>query len=151
MTKTQFYSAILLLVGESVALGSACAESNMEAYELQERCSKRVEEIYKNEYGGGGVRKEKDFTYIHSYRNHYNSKLNKCFFLEITTGYSNQSNNKESYNIVMETLFDINENKEYGIYFKRNDAYKPTTCSLEDNICHSREEWENLLKQYMEE
>jgi len=149
MTKTQFCPAILLLVGGLASLGSAYAASNKEEYELQERCGKRADESFKREYGNG-IRQDKDGSTIFGYRNHYSTKLNKCFFLESSTGYT-QAKDKKKTGSVMERLFDINENKEYGIYFKRDEDNQPFTCNVEGKVCHSKKEWETLIKPYMEE
>ena len=122
--------------------------ANKEVYELQERCGKRAAETFKNLYGNKSY-KGKDINIdIMRYRNHYSTKLNKCFSLDISEGFTLNDDKKES-RFYMETLFDINENKEYGNYYEQEGM--TLVCSLEDNFCHSRKEWENLLKQYMED
>jgi hypothetical protein len=49
------------------------------------------------------------------------------------------------------TLFDVNENKEYGTFFKRSEDNAPFQCKVLQNVCHSESEWQELLKPYMEE
>jgi hypothetical protein len=49
-------------------------------YELQERCGRSVEEWFKREYGNGYER-TKDGRRLTTFRNHYNSRMNKCFML----------------------------------------------------------------------
>jgi hypothetical protein len=55
-----------------------------------------------------------------SYQNHYSATLNKCFYLLITTylHYKKQA----QYTSTLMRLFDINENKEYGAFFKRSTS-----------------------------
>jgi hypothetical protein len=54
------------------------------AYELQERCGRNVAEWFNREYGNG-VEKTKDGKTLTNYRSHYNSRLNKCFMLTMST------------------------------------------------------------------
>jgi hypothetical protein len=49
------------------------------------------------------------------------------------------------------TLFDINENKEYGEFFKRSDMGNPAQCYVQQKSCRSESEWQELLRPYMEE
>lgn len=153
MTKTQFCPAILLLVGGLASLGSAYAASNKEEYELQERCGKRADEIFKREFGNG-ISHDKDGSTYFGYINHYNTKLNKCFFLESSMVYTRAKDKKKTGSVsvsVMESLFDINENKEYGTYFKGDEDNQPSACKVEGKVCDSRKGWETLIKPYMEE
>ncbi len=48
-----------------------------------------------------------------NYESHFNSKLDKCLFLEIVTVVEKGNHAKQL------RLFDLNENKEYGSYFTR--------------------------------
>ena len=43
------------------------------------------------------------------------------------------------------TLFDINENREYGDFFKGDEV----RCYLLDKQCVSEEEWNTLIRPYM--
>jgi hypothetical protein len=149
MTRTLFAPAILLIVGGLASFGNGYAASNKEEYELQERCGKRAGEIFKREYGSG-IKRDKDGSTNFGYKNHYNTKLNKCFFLESSRGYT-EATDKKKVGFVMERLFDINENREYGSYFKRDEDSQPTECNVERKVCHSEKEWETLIKPYMDE
>jgi hypothetical protein len=56
----------------------------------------------------------------------------------------------------MMTLFDLNDHKDYGEYFKTSLGVTPSAvstpfiCTVQDKICHSESEWWELLKPYME-
>jgi len=54
------------------------AASTKEEYELQERCGKRAEEIFRIEYRNGNKAGK-----MSNYTNHYNRKLNRCFVIVI--------------------------------------------------------------------
>jgi len=88
-----------------------------------------------------------------SYQNHYNARLNKCFYLQTVNTYpKNKAENVHEDGV----LFDINDNREYG-NFHRMMNYEgpydpvPVICNLLERQCHSRVEWEYLVRPYMEE
>src|SRR5450759_2885071 len=72
--------ATFVLVWFGLAVNSHAGTAK-EDYELQERCGKRADELFKREYGNTGITNTKDGQAIAGYKNHYNSKLNKCFVL----------------------------------------------------------------------
>ena len=117
--------------------GDGYAVSKKEDYDLQERCGKRAEEYFKRDYGSGDNGDE-HYNYI----NHYNTKLNKCFML-VTIGSLEKK-------LIQEKLIDINENKEYGDIIYKLDN-KQMHCMFLDKVCRSKDEWDVLVKPYMEE
>lgn len=93
------------------------AASSKEEYELQERCGKRTEELFKRDFGNG-INNTDDGYSLDSYSNHYNKKLNKCFILLTSIGHSKKyESDSTSY-----ALYDVNENKEYGSYITLKSA-----------------------------
>jgi hypothetical protein len=121
------------------------AEPNKELYELQERCGKRAEEIFRREYSPVSNSKH---GRLFSYENHYSLRLNKCFFVEISVAYEKgQSTGRK-----LMRLFDLNDNKEYGQYFM-NDLYLagPFPCDVQGKVCRSESEWRELVKPFMED
>lgn len=147
MTRTLFASAIWLLACE---VAPSYAGPNKEEYELQEHCGKRAQEIFKQE-NGNGITNTKDGQALTGYTNHYNKKLNKCFVLQTTTdlSYKNKQEKKSSSTLI--TLYDVNENKDYGSFFMRDDDAQPFVCSVLEQACHSKAEWDALIKPYMED
>jgi hypothetical protein len=68
----------IALAATVIATGVA-AEPNKEQYELQERCGKRAEQVFKGDNpgqsGGGFVNNTEDGQDITTYRNHYSTTL----------------------------------------------------------------------------
>ena len=84
------------------------------------------------------------------YTNHYNKKLNKCFFL-LTFSNSPYKIKNKSFSTTIE-LFDINKQKGYGNFSMRPQVDKfPIKCKVVDKFRHSQAEWQALIKPYMEE
>jgi hypothetical protein len=131
----------LVLVCVSVA--GACpvyGQSNQERYMLQERCGKQAAATFKNEWGGN-ITKVESGQIIANYQNHYNERLNKCFYLEMSTTYQILNGKPERFKIMR--LVDINENKEYATYLDN-------LCKVDETVCRSEQEFMQLIKTYME-
>ena len=47
-----------------------------------------------------------------------------------------------------QSLFDINENKEFGVFDNKKTSI---ICILSGKKCESKSEWDKLVKPYMEE
>jgi hypothetical protein len=78
-------------------------------------------------------------------QSHYNSRLNKCFAIEnIYLGDPKSE---------MMALFDVNESKYYGGHYGRTDdpSWMKPFCQVKEKDCHSKAEWNELVKPYMEE
>src|SRR5262245_48713852 len=78
-----------------------------ELYKLQEQCGKRAEEVFRRQYFP--ISNTKDGLQGYEYENHYNAKLNKCFFLVTYVLWGKQSKRRIE-------LWDLNEHKQYGHY-----------------------------------
>ena len=111
-------------------------------YDLQERCGKRAEEIYRKDWGKVGVINHKDYQEIGNFTNHYNKKLNKCFIL-VSSQQFWTDHDDESYE-----LWDINDNKLYGSYYGY-PLGALLKCNLLDTLCNSYKAWESLTKPFM--
>jgi hypothetical protein len=116
--------------------------------ELQEKCAKQAREEFKTYWEG---REGADFS------NHYNTKLNKCF---IRIQYIDSKTARGDI-WTYRTLFDAFEGKEYAEYTWKSDKVKkywevpPIVCKVtlpsgEEQICHSSEEFDAFVKQYIE-
>ena len=113
-------------------------------YDLQERCGKRAEEIYRKDWGGEGVINHKDYQQVSGFTNHYNKKLNKCFILISSQLFWTNYAYRESYE-----LWDINDNKLYGNYYSDYSLGALLHCNLLDTWCNSYKAWESLTKPFM--
>jgi len=123
------------------------AQPNKELYELQERCGKRAAEVFAREYSPR-IANTKDVQMRYNYENHYSRRLNKCFFLEIAVSHER----KDGTSSKLMRLFDLNGNKDYGVFVSGlSDKGPPVACLLQDKICQSESEWRQLLKPLMED
>ena len=78
--------AVAILLGAaSVAVWVivAQAQTATERYNLQDRCGKVAAEVFAKEWGTG-FSNTANGQAIAQYRNHYNFRLNKCFYLELS-------------------------------------------------------------------
>ena len=101
-------------------------------------------EYFKEDYGDGF-----DEDDISTYTNHYNKKLNKCFILINSIQFIRNIDKFEI--ITMKTLFELNENKEYGSLIQFGKNIKTDNCMVLDKSCKSEQEWDLLVAPYMEE
>jgi hypothetical protein len=69
--RTLFDGPIFFSVGIFALFDYSYTASNKEAYELQERCCKRAQEYFKQEYGSG-TKDNGDVVEMTNYKNHYN-------------------------------------------------------------------------------
>ena len=145
---TRILIAVALIAGCFASLDSAHAATTKEDYELLERCGKRAEELFKREWGSG-ISKTGETTTMGSYTNHYNKKLNKCFYLETSTALTPKGKNKGTSEQM--GLYDINENKEYGQFFKNDSDKLPFVCNVQGAECRSKQEWDSLIRPFMNE
>ena len=137
----EFVVALILLFAVS---GYGYAQNVKEEYKLQGRCGKRVEELFRKEYGNATAPRV-------IYTNHYNRKLNKCFILVTETVYNPKEIRKElGVSSTYKTLDDINENKPYGFFWKLSNGAL-MSCEVLGKNCKSEAQWDALVKPYMEE
>jgi hypothetical protein len=144
-----FLSVLLIIIWYSAGY----AASNKEVYELQERCGKRAAELFQKYFGINGISNDKDGQRLSNYTCHYNRKLNKCFMLITSRGYPKDKKEQKNFGASTDKgLWDINENKNYGQFFKFDKAAKTTmTCEVLEKSCNYEGEWDLLVKPYMEE
>ena len=136
--------AISVLVSLVLA-GGAQAQSPTEKFERSERCGKLAAAAFAERLQGvqPGVPTERGN--VATYENHYNSRLNKCFYLETLVVLDKEGRRNSM------TIFDINENKEYGAYMSGTKLSKPLHCYVQTKYCQSEEEWRALIKPFMED
>jgi len=133
----------LFIVFFTTSFMSLVGCNNQKDYQLQERCGKRSQKFFQNEYGNGTISNGGGYSNS-SYECHYNKKLNKCFILISTDGVVNYKN--ESYH--SKSLSDVNENKKLGYFVRTNTSI---LCVFSGKIYESEKEWNSLVKPYMEE
>ena len=120
------------------------AEPDKAQYELQERCGRRAGEVFKHDWPQPTVTDKNGVT-VGNYVNHYNARLNKCFYLEVVTVASSDKAVGPSH---IQRLFDINENRELGTFYQSD---KSVGCDILGKHCSSIDEWGRLIRPYMNE
>jgi hypothetical protein len=128
------------------------ATSTTASLDLQEKCANQAREEFKRE----GWEELKSKGGLNDFSDHFNPKVNKCFVLIESTDPKNDGTV-----FVSKTLSDAFEGKLYGEYNWKSDKVKkywqvpPFMCKVtlpsgEEKICHSDDEFDALVKQYME-
>ena len=130
----------------SLILATEAETQSAEENGLSERCGKQAAEAFAKEW------EAPDYNSVAkamaNYENHYNSRLNKCFYFLTTTGKSGTK---------IMALFDLNENNEnnenkgYGLYVSTEEAKEPIQSYVETSDCKTEEEWRALIKPFMED
>ena len=113
----------------------AQAQTAKEKYDLQTQCARQAAEVFKKESNSEAM----------NYEDHYNSRLNKCFYIEITNGYNEHL--EASVKDMM--LYDLNENRVLASYHRRGN--RVDLCVVEQKQCRTEEEWRALIKPFMED
>ena len=140
-----------LAIGATI-VGILCFNTNLSAqpdkqlYELQQRCGRFAKEVFDREYSPPVLDTEHGQT-VFNYENHYNARLNKCFFLEIAVSCEKE---KSTSSKIMR-LFDLSQNNEYGTFVSGPTESTPLACVVRGNTCRSESEWRQLLKSFMED
>jgi len=135
----------ILLLSFIGTVHSESSKSDKDLYELQEKCGKTTGDEFKKEWGNGIVN-DKESQMISKYVNHYNKRMNKCFYLLTTSTYPK---NKKQTSVEMRGLWDIQENKSYGELDIYTVGTKLFICNVEETQCSSKQQWETLIKPYM--
>ncbi|MBN1471309.1 MAG: hypothetical protein JW925_05985 [Syntrophaceae bacterium] len=114
-------------------------KSQKEISKLKEKCEKQSKKIFSKQYNDGTIENSKG-TFLYKYKNHYNKKLNKCFMVITEDGVL------ERY----KKLLDVDENNSYGSV-RINNEQENLGCYLLEKKCKSEEEWDLIVKPYMEQ
>ena len=136
---------ITALVVMLLMAGTAQAQPNKEQYELQERCGKRAAEFFAKAWASEVSNTASGQTTA-NYENHYNSRLNKCIYLEISNSFQR---GEPPFRLMR--LFDLNENREIATYMKSEGDAFAFLCSVQDKGCRTEAEWRTLIKPFMED
>lgn len=138
-------SAVTLVVF-TLPVQSSAQQASLD---LQEKCAKQARVAFNN----------MSFRYrdLASYTNHYNVKLNRCFIETEQEGVPQGNDTAWTYKF----LSDANEGKIFGSYVWHTDKIKkywevtPVQCEVtmlsgEQKVCKSSDEFDDLIKVYMQ-
>lgn len=131
-----------VVAGLALAASYVHAQSNKDLYELQVRCGEQAARAFRQDYAPV-TRTKEGTTQLSNYENHFSAQFNKCFFLEIVSFFGKGGSSTSL------RLFDLNENKQYGSYFKGGSGIMD--CQVRDKQCSSEEEWRKLAKPYLDD
>jgi hypothetical protein len=123
-----------------LASSTAWGQPDKVIYELKERCGRQAAETFNKEWGSNVVNNKDGGQTVANFENHYNARLNKCFYLEITTTYEQDKKPFKSLR-----LFDLLDNKEYATFIGDSLMH----CEVRDRFCTSEAEWHELIKPFM--
>ena len=140
--------AFAALVGFALLASGAWAQSLKEKYELSAQCGMLAAETFRK-YWGSGISTSSTGQIIGKYENHYNYRLNKCFYLEISDSYER---GKSPFRLMR--LYDLHENREIGALLSTTVFLleeKTASCWVQGKECRSEKEWRALIKPFMEE
>jgi len=129
--------ALCVMLSLFLATG-AQAQSLKEKFELSERCGKKAAELFEKSWG----KREDELNH---YESHYNSRLNKCFYVEWTNSL------KDGFPFFSSILYDLNENKEYGSYAMWMKFPEKPLCQVQMKSCESQDEWAELIKPFIKD
>jgi hypothetical protein len=148
---------VILILGilSFIASPSFAADQKLDRkqiYELRKDCGKTCAQRFKEEFGKEGLYSSgKEEHGARSYASHYNAKLNKCFILITDRHFGGTTPG-----LIM-MLWDINENMQYGeMVVLDGETPNPSDrkgffCNVLKKRCYSEQEWDALVKPYMEE
>jgi hypothetical protein len=141
----RFNAASPILV--AFASAPSLAESNKIQYELEERSGQAAKAIFEKDWEGKSIGNAPNGQIIANFEIHYDSVLNRCYYL--LTSNSHLTKRVPPTTNVSLILIDVNENREIG-EFMQNQQDRPAWCFVADTTCHSKAEWQTLIKPYME-
>lgn len=144
---------ILFAFSSFLNVATASSEPNKIEYELSEKCSKSSELMF-NQKHQSNIENTKEGQMVSGFENHYNSDLNKCFYME-----SNTIINGKKGTIYTE-LYDLNDNKIIATLL-----YDPATCKgaysssdcpifmciVGNEKCSTTKEFQKAIKKFMGE
>lgn len=126
---------------------AAAASPPVPSLETQEKCARQAAAEYKQE----GL----ENTPMSEFTNHYSAKLGRCFVVTKNTSVSGNVSSTQK------LLVDAYEGKVLGTYEWINSEHKkywevaPSKCTVTfptnvEKECQSDDEWDNLIKAYMD-
>ncbi|SPJ14236.1 conserved exported hypothetical protein [Burkholderiales bacterium] len=146
MSKPDRAKALIAVTFTLLACATKAAP-NASAEESSKQCRALVAQLYQEAWPKGGT---DDGGAQAKFESHYNTKLNKCLYLETVSEVIRSPALNRILPRETQRLADANEKKDYGKYDSWSDG-PPVRCWLNQKKCSSKQEWERLIKPYMED
>jgi len=146
--------AVLSLTAGLTSVGAAATDQ----FELQAQCRELAAQyfsaesgngIYNNDYVDPDTRKTLYDETRYAFTNRYNAEKNKCFMV-ITSKNVTKFDNIENLAIWV-MIIDLDERHVIGMLHHLNDGAHADVCFVGPQDCHSKNEWEFLLRPYMQD
>jgi len=140
---TVFGALLIILFFSIIVIFPVNAQTTMVQ---QERCPERAKRFFFE----NGYKFDETFGYFKSvsnYTSHYNKKLDKCF---IRIDSMNTQRNKKGEFVQYHYLYDVFDEKEYGAFCFDNTG-NVLKGYVGNKKCGSLEEFESLIRPYLEE
>ena len=130
--------------------------SRQQIFERAERCATVSRDEFRRTWNEGTVNAA-DGKMTADFANHYNARLDTCFYL-VTVNRQESGNGQDgAVSITLSRkLLDINENELYGEYLgpaivESPPKHQPAECRVVGMYCASEREWEVLVGYFMED
>jgi len=149
---------VALLMGILLFMSSLCIlpsafgkeadnKKTTKIHELQERCDKNSADFSRIVYGS-----RYDITGInHTYEDHYNRKLDKCFIMIRTVLMDKDENGNMAVIGRMAELYEVLGKTYYGRFFESDDIVETCHIRNRNTPCNSEQGWYVLVKPYMDQ
>jgi hypothetical protein len=138
----QWYLTLVALSVATVPM-TVFADSARDQYEMREKCGKLAREWFKKEWGDG-ISNTASALVVTNFQNHYSGRYNTCFMELESTSTAKGGKSAGSFHSI--TLWDMNDNKDYGSFMESRHR---VACTVENKTCRSLDEWNELIKPYM--
>jgi hypothetical protein len=137
----------------SLASTKSFAATAKEQYELSAQCGEQARNWFEKEYPDGNVwKKDTSGQSISSFENHYSASYNSCFV--VTTMERINYKEKPSNLNTLKVLWDLNDHKTVGNFASIHYTKPPSAiilfCEVKKIRCDSEDEWNALVRPYME-
>jgi hypothetical protein len=149
-------SALVLTVLVLLATATSTGFASAGGQRSQEQCHTLAEQYFALEYGGGTSRNDYvdpdthktlyDLTRV-AFTVHYQPRQNKCV---VVTSIENETSLENAKNTsIWLIVVELNEHRAPGLFHQTNGDND--VCFMGPRDCHSRAEWDLLLKSYLQE
>jgi hypothetical protein len=121
------------------------------SYEVKEKCARDARDWYKHTWED--ARTPAGTQALSSYTNHYNARLGQCFILVDGWTISKDKKPGKAVSREQKTLTDVLENRDVAVFDLLSDGQDKqlAQCNVNGTPCSSRDGWDALTRQYMEE
>jgi len=130
---------VILVFAIEVLTQQARADSVSDVDSRQQNCEVRGAEQFERRFE---LTRRAENNYVATYSNHFNTKSQKCFSVQVKVHYETNGNRISS--SVEYVVLDVDERKVYGLL-------SDDQCRIASTTCVSKTEWERSVSLLMQE